>query len=215
MTKFERDNMIKEIYEKGLLEQLYGEIVSNEVGNKIEVGMVKLGQKIVIADECGRETWTAFAYQNGGTAFLLDKEYAVESRFGNNNNYVNSNARIISTTCDPAVRLLKKYGSSSFLPLNIDLFSHDGFRDYGTCRGDLTGIMSFDMYRHNRKYINPSVMWLATPDSTPSGTGASCVQCVYSDGGVGGGGCGWFGGGVRPFCIIKSSIVVSCDNITG
>ena len=212
MSKAEINSMIKEIYERGLLEQLYREVIAVEANNKIEAGNVRLGQKIVIEDDNGRETWTAIAYQDGGTVFLLDKEYAIKNvDFGNDNNYSNSNARTISHTCEPVLRLLKKYGSNAFTPLKIDLFSHDGLRDYGMCKGDLTGIMTYDMYRNNREYIEPSNMWLATPDSTPSGTGASCVRYVDSGGSVGCDGCGWYGRGVRPFCIIKSSIFVSCD----
>lgn len=216
MSKEERNNMIKELYEKGLFEQLYKEVIEVEANNKIEAGNVRLGQKIVIEDENGRETWTAITYQDGGTVFLLDKEYAIKNvDFGNDNNYSNSNARTISCTCEPVLRLLKKYGSNAFIPLEIDLFSHDGLRDYGVCKGDLTGIMTYDMYRNNREYIKPSCMWLATPDSTPSGTGASCVRCVGFGGGVGYDDCGWDVGGVRPFCIIKSSIFVSYDKTTG
>lgn len=198
------------------MKKVYKEVIEAEANNKIEAGNVRLGQKIVIEDENGRETWTAITYQDGGTVFLLDKEYDIENvEFGNDNNYSNSNARTISCTCEPALRLLKKYGSNAFIPLEIDLFSHDGLRDYGVCKGDLTGIMTYDMYRYNREYIEPSRMWLATPDSTPSGTGASYVQCVYSDGDVDYGDCGWNDRGVRPFCIIKTSIFVSCDKTTG
>lgn len=215
MSKAEINSMIKEIYERGLLEQLYREVIADEANNKIEAGNVRLGQKIVIEDDNGRETWTAIAYQDGGTVFLLDEEHAIEDvEFGNDNNYSNSNARTISYTCEPILRLLKKYGSNALIPVEIDLFSHDGLQDYGVCKGDLAGIMTYDMYRNNREYIEPSCMWLATPNSTPSGTGASYVRYVGSDGCVGYSDCGWNVRGVRPFCIIKSSILVSCDKTT-
>lgn len=183
---------------------------------KVKAGNVRLGQKIVIEDVNGRETWTAITYQGGGTVFLLDKEYDVKSVvFGNDNNYTNSNARTVSCTCKPALRLLKKYGSNAFIPLEIDLSSRDGLRDYGVCKGDSTGLMTDRMYINNREYIEPSRMWLSTPDSTPSGSGASCVRCVCSGGDVYSGGCSWDGWGIRPFCIIKSSIFVSCDKPAG
>ena len=45
--------------------------------------------------------------------------------------------------------------------------------------------------------------WLSTPNSTPSGTGSSYVQCVRDDGGVGWVECDRYGV-VRPFFILKS-----------
>lgn len=209
ITKVERNNLIKEMYEKGLLEQLYKEVIAEESKRKVSVGDIKLKQKIVIEDESGKETWSAFMRGNGKVAFLLDKEYAIKGKkFGKDNNYATSNHRKIATTCDSVNRLIKVLGKDAFIPLEIDLFSHDGLRDYGVCSGDLTGVMNYDMYRNNRENIDISGMSLSTPQSTTSGRGSTFVQCVNSFGYVGYGDCCWCGGAVRPFCILKSSIFV-------
>ena len=96
-------------------------------------------------------------------------------------------------------------GIDALVTIQTDLFSHDGLRDYGTCKDKLS-LLTYDMYRNNRENIKgiDSWYWLATPDSTPSGYGACCVQFVDADGGVDCGGCDWGDVGVRPFFILKA-----------
>lgn len=54
MTTAERNAMIKEIYEKGLLETLYKEVIESE-RKKIRVGDIQMKQKIVIENADGKE----------------------------------------------------------------------------------------------------------------------------------------------------------------
>ena len=84
----------------------------------------------------------------------------------------------------------------------------DGYDDYGIVH-DKVSAMTFDRYRKYHKYIGNALEWnwLSTPDSTPSGIGASGVRCVRDGGGVGyadRGRCG----GLRPFFVLKSDIQV-------
>lgn len=91
------------------------------------------------------------------------------------------------------------------MPITLDLLSLDGLDDYGIVEGDILAIPTLDLYRECRKSIPKSDnWWLATPDSTPSGTGASYVRCVRYNGLVYYDVCGWRNKGVRPFFIIKS-----------
>ena len=96
--------------------------------------------------------------------------------------------------------------------IQTDLFSHDGLRDYGKCE-DMVSLLTYDLYRNNRKNIKEfdEWFWTCTPNSTPSGGGSGNVQYVSSGGRVD---CGWCGcsRAVRPFFILKSSIFVSCDS---
>lgn len=194
--------------QRELIKDLYAEVVKEEQENsRVKSSDVQMRQKIQL-DEY---TWSAFHREaNGDTYFLLDKDYSIEGeKFGDDNNYNSSNHREVSMNCDPSQKALKLLGKDAFVPLEIDLFSHDGLRDYGVCKGDLFGILNYDTYRNNREYVDYSYMSLSTPDSTPSGSGSSCVQYVYSGGDVDCGDCGWIGRGVRPFFILKSSIFVS------
>ena len=157
---------------------------------------------------CGR-AWTPIKSDEKGTYYLLDG-FLEESTFGKNNNYAESNIRNELVDSELAKDLRKEFGDR-LVPIALDLLSLDGLDDYGIVEGDILAIPTLDLYRECRKSIpkSDSWWWLATPDSTPSGTGASYVQCVDSDGCVVYGGCGWNDWGVRPFCIIKSSIFVS------
>lgn len=201
MTKIERELIFK-LNEMALKQE-------KEDRKIIEAGNVKLGQKIIVQNENGKETWTAIKYQDGGTVFLLDKEHAITiDKFGKDNNYNDGVARKNSNDCAPSKRALKIFGKDAFIQTEIDLISLDGLRDYGVCKGDLFGVINHRMYQDNREYIDYSEMYLSTPNSTPSGCGAGGVHYVRSDGGVG---YGWRGNSkaVRPFFILKSSIFVS------
>lgn len=152
---------------------------------------------------CGY-AWTPIKNDENGTYYLLDG-FLEESVFGKNNNYAESNIREKLTDSDLAKELKNEFGER-LVPITLDLLSLDGLDDYGVVEGDILAIPTLDLYRECRKSIpkSDSWWWLATPDSTPSGIGASYAQCVGSSGSVGCGGCDWNGRGVRPFCIIKS-----------
>lgn len=209
MATAERNAMIKEIYEKGLLETLYKEVIESE-RKKIRVGDIQMKQKIVIENADGKETWIAISRTEDGIMFLLDKEYEIKNvRFSDyDNNYIDSKVRRIANNCSPTTRAINVLGKDSFIPLEIDLFSHDGLNDYGICKRDLFGILTYDMYRNNRKNIELSYMWLSTPYSTSNGYSSDYVMYVSSGGCVS---CGWYRDceGVRPFFILKPDIFVS------
>ena len=152
---------------------------------------------------CGH-AWTPIKSDEKGTYYLLDG-FLNESTFGENNNYAESSIRKKLVDSDLAMKLRKEYGDR-LVPVTLDLLSLDGLDDYGIVEGDILAILTLDLYRECRKSIPKSDdwWWLATPDSTPSGAGASCVRFVDSCGCVGCDGCGWDVRGVRPFCIIKS-----------
>lgn len=152
---------------------------------------------------CGR-TWIPIKSDEKGTYYLLDVPNE-KCAFGKNNNYALSDVRERLANSDLAKKLIREFGDR-LVPITLDLLSLDGLDDYGVVEGDVLAIPTLDLYRECRKSIpkSNSRWWLATPDSTPSGTGASFIRYVCSDGGVGCGDCGWNDWGVRPFCIIKS-----------
>ena len=101
--------------------------------------------------------------------------------------------------------------SENIVKHKVDLISDDGRTDYGDCE-DSISLLTCEMYR---KYVyildehNPKKWWwLATAYSTKSNGYEASVRCVFSDGPMSSRSCD-DDYGVRPFCILKSSIFVS------
>lgn len=162
-----------------------------------EIPDLQIGDTIVIADI----TWRKFKEDENGNSYMLADDIVEESKFGNTNDWRDS---IIRKKLIGLAERIKEEIGDKLVPIKVDLFSHDGLDDYGTCE-DLVSILTYNLYRNNRKNITKldSWWWLCTPDSTPSGYGSDYVQCVSSDGVVG---CRWYGGStaVRPFFILKA-----------
>lgn len=122
-----------------------------------------------------------------------------------NNNWKTSSIRRFLNE-DYLREIEEAFGKDNIVEHTVNLLSLDGLDDYGTSN-DRVSLLTIDQYRKYRRVIQnnlDSAWWLITPDSTPSGYGASCVQCVASGGGVGCGGCRWSLKGVRPFFILQS-----------
>ena len=132
------------------------------------------------------------------------------SSFGQDNDYRHSKIRDVLRGSNFAKALKDTY-RDAVMPVKVDLTSLDGLKDYGYLNEDVLSLMDMDLYRECRTNVfqGGSWWWLATPDSTDSGYSASGIQCVYSVGGLRYDGCRCVGGGVRPFFILKSSILES------
>lgn len=149
-------------------------------------------------------TWSKFAEDSEGNAYMLADENICNMEFGENNDWRDSPIRK-KLYEELYLKIVDELGADALVTIQTDLFSHDGLKDYGKCE-DMVSLLTYDLYRNNRKNI-PNLdewWWLATPDSTPSGCGSDYVRYVSSDGNVSCGDCGWDGEGVRPFFILKS-----------
>ena len=166
--------------------------------NKVAGKDLQIGDQIEISGI----TWSKFAEDENGNAYMLADEAISESEFGENNDYRDSKIR--EELAELSEKIIAEIGEDAIIPAEIDLFSHDGLDDYGKIT-EKVSLLTYDMYRNNRKNIKllDTYWWLATPDSTPSGCGSCCVRCVFSGGGVGYFWCGCVGA-VRPFFILKS-----------
>jgi len=165
----------------------------------------------------GGADFTVFKKDNDGNAHILLDDILCKMAFGeNDNNYKNSKIKPHLRTCELTQNIIDEIGVDGLVPTELDLWSHDGLRDYGVDSGDLSGLLTYDMYRENRENISllDCWWWLCTPDSTASGWSSNLVRCVDSDGYV------FYNdyrddyGGVRPFYILKnkSDIFVSKKN---
>ena len=148
--------------------------------------------------------------QKGGIAVVVRKDLlSEESEFGETNNYDGSR---VDEICNRwAEEIADVVGAENMVKLTVNLTSDDGLKDYGAV-DRRAALLTAEQYR---KYIdildehNPGKWWwLATPYSTERHGNKSWVKCVASSGFIFSGSCSG-GGGVRPFCILKSNIFVS------
>lgn len=149
-------------------------------------------------------------FEGGGTAVVRKECLEDGMEFGDTNNWVESGIRKFLNG-QYLKNISDDFGRDNILDHEVDLLSLDGYDDYGRTT-DKVSVLTVDQYRKYHKFIGniDRWNWLATPYSTPSGTGASRVQIVYDSGDV-----DWYYSGycvgVRPFFILKSSISVSSD----
>ena len=172
---------------------------TKELG-KVDVGKTaKLGEFEVIVLEHSAET----------TAVILKDLYKTNEEFGKNNNFDGSNA---DKHCKEFEKKLAKIiGAENIIGHTVDLTSDDGLKCYGTVRCKVS-LLTTDLYRRYVEILDNHKLdawwWLATPHSTPKHCDYNWVKCVAPSGRI----YDYYyyiSGGVRPFCILKSNILVS------
>ena len=147
-------------------------------------------------------------FENGSTAIIRKECLEDGIEFGDTNNWAESGLRKFLNN-EYLKNISDDFSQDNILDHEVDLLSLDGYDDYGRTT-DKVSVLTIDQYRKYHKFIGnvDRWNWLATPDSTPSGTDASFVRIVRDGGGV-----RWYYSdcccGVRPFFLLKSSISVS------
>lgn len=159
-------------------------------------------------------TWSKFAEDSEGNAYILADENICDMDFGDNNDWRKSPIRK-KLNEELNQKVVAELGTDALVTIQTDLFSYDGLKDYGECE-DMVSLLTYDLYRNNRENIKDfdECWWTCTPNSTMSGNNAYQVQCVGPDGHVGYDFCDC-DGAVRPFFILKSDIFVSCGSVEG
>jgi hypothetical protein len=148
--------------------------------------------------------------QEGQTALILKDMYGESSMFDEENNkYAGS---YVDEKCQKfAQELSEVVGWDNIMLHAVDLTSDDGLDDYGVVERRAS-LITTDMYRKFVKILdtcNPKCWWwMATPHSTKHHENDAWVKCVSPAGSIN------YGNyrsddGVRPFCILKSTIFVS------
>lgn len=148
--------------------------------------------------------------QSGDTTAVIRKEPLPDSRFGDTNNYMGSD---VDAVCGKfAVDITSIVEMENIVPHTVDLTANDGLKDYGAITR-LASLLTADRYRRYveilDKFKPDTWWWLSTPFSTKKHDNESWVLCVSPSGCIGGNHYDYGGGGVRPFCILKSTIFVS------
>ena len=148
--------------------------------------------------------------QTGNATAVIKKDFLVaEAEFGENNNYAESPIR---AACEEfAAGIAQEIGDENILEHTVDLTANDGLKDYGGIKARAS-LLTAERYRKYVRILDAAKMgewwWLATPWSTPSHGIEHASLCVSPSGYVFDNFCD-YSGGVRPFCILKSTILVS------
>ena len=146
--------------------------------------------------------------QSGDTTALIAEKITKKMVFGNDGDYRSSKVRNYLNT-EFFNELSSVVGEKNIVKHTVRLITDDGTGADRTCK-DHVSLLTADLYRRYRKYLpaNGEWWWLATRVSAEVSDCAHLVCCVRFDGVL-----VWDGSddslGVRPFCILNSSILVS------
>ena len=174
-----------------------------------KVWLAELEQYTHFFDSDGEEYIVCEQFENGTTAVLKAGILENKMKFGQNNNWAESEIREYLNN-EYLKELERKFGEENIAEHKVDLLSMDGFNDYG-CTMDKVTIRTFDEYRKYSMGVYSMGIslvkseWLATPTQTPSRncSDSDCVELVRSDGSVDWNWCGLCSG-VRPFFILRN-----------
>ena len=182
--------------------QITGNVQKPEPG--VELATLKPGDIFRI----GQCEFLVLEQMDGATA-VIKRTFLEEAEFGESNNYAESPLR--STCQEFAEGIGQGIGMENILEHTVDLTANDGLEDFG----EITARASMLTAERYRKYVKildaeqpEDWWWLATPFSTTAHGIEYGVLCVSPSGCVSGSNFD-YGYGVRPFCILKSTIFVS------
>ncbi len=154
----------------------------------------------------GKRGYIVLQHMNGGTA-IIAKDFVKTMAFGKTGDYLNSDIRSYLNG-EFYKELAGIVGKDNILKHTVDLTADDG-TGVGACN-DYVSILTTERYRAYRKFLPAYGSWwyTATRVSADVDGYARLVCRVYSDGVLNWGGCGNDSGGVRPFCVLKSCVLI-------
>lgn len=149
---------------------------------------------------------------NGKTP-VVAKDILFKSRFGENNNLIESEVlERLETEILP--KIIAEVGAENVCTFETDLTTLDGLKPYGIMESRIS-LPTFDFYRANVEIFDKHPVknwwWLATPESAKPHDDPTWTVCVSPSGYID---CGNYGGhdrGVRPILIFESSIFESSE----
>jgi hypothetical protein len=145
----------------------------------------------------------------GTIALLLKDKLGEDMVFGSNNDFRTSDIK--ERLDEFAEEISEIIGDENLVEHIVDLTADDGLKCYGTIKAKMS-LFTAQMVRENVEILDEFKLgeywWTCTPYSTPKHENSVWVKCVSPRGFI------YYGSyyrdcGVRPFCIVKSSIFVS------
>ena len=143
------------------------------------------------------------------TTAVITRNFVASMPFGKNNEWTTSNVRRF---CNDEFyeELVAAVGKDNIIEHKVDLAADDGTGKEKSCK-DKVSIITTERYRRYREYLPKYGNWWWTATKPSYDTDYyRCVCCPDSSGALSWGGCD-SDSGVRPFCILKSSILVSYE----
>lgn len=177
-------------------------IIISETKSRI-LGDVRPGEVVKIGDR----KYIVLEHNNGKTA-VITENFVTEMGFGNSYDYKESEARKYVTETFYS-ELCNVVGKENIYSHKVNLMCDDGSNKNDYIE-DFVSILTTEEYRRYRELIPAYGDWWWTASAvTVLDRNYSCrVCCVNSYGTVDWSGCGC-AGGVRPFCILDSSVSIS------
>ena len=172
--------------------------------NKKILAEVGVGELFKVADI----EFVKFYDENGNTVSVA-KDLLFGSRFGDNNNFAESKI-LEKMKKDILPKIEKEIGAENIIEHEVDLLSLDGADKWGKMKTKIS-LPTFDFYRKHVKIFDKHKVdawwWLSTADTTTEHVASDYwVSCVAPSGDLGNDCSDFINFGVRPFCILKSSI---------
>lgn len=167
------------------------------------IGSVKPGDTVTL----GEREYIVLGHAQETTAIIAKKPTKIMA-FGKDGDYAKSDVRAYCNG-DFYKELCKAVGKHNIIPHTVNLIADDG-SNKGVTVKDNVSILTNDLYRRYREFLPAigSSCWTATRVTTLDKDYAHRVCVVDSDGIL----C-WddsgYSSGVRPFCILNSSVLVS------
>ena len=167
------------------------------------LGEYKPGETVIL----GEREYIVLGHSGDATA-LITKDVVKTMEFGKTADYGKSYVR---DYCNKEFykELSSAAGKENIIPHTVNLMCDDGSNKGVVCK-DNVSIITLANYRRYREFL-PALgksIWTATGVTVLDKDYSRCVCCVYSLGVPNWNGCG-YSGGVRPFCILKSSVLVA------
>lgn len=151
--------------------------------------------------------------QNGENTVIISRDFLYSMKFGDGNDWRGSDIQN-KMNGEHYEKIAAIVGKDNIVPMTRDLTAMDGSGTYGTCE-DNVSILTFDEYRKYHPILGieveyPDWWYLLNPASMQKDY-AHYVCFVDSSGVTNWDSCG-SASGVRPFCILKSSVLVLENN---
>lgn len=167
------------------------------------LGSVKPGDTVTI----GEREYIVLNHEKGTTA-IVAKKPTKTMVFGKDGDYTKSDVRAYCNS-EFYNELCKAAGEYNIIPHTVALVADDG-SNKGAGVTDNVSILTCDLYRRYREFLPAigSAFWTATRITTFDKDYA-CIVCFVNPNGI----LGWnvcgYCYGVRPYCILNSSVLVS------
>lgn len=178
-------------------------IIVQEQPNGKPLSVYKPGETVTL----GKREYIVLGHADETTA-LITKDIVKNMEFGTSGDYRKSYVRGYCNG-DYYKELANVVGANNIIPHTVNLMCDDGSNKGVVCK-DNVSILTMANYRRYREYL-PALgkpFWTATGVTVLDKDYARYVCYVCSDGVPSWRGCGWTDG-VRPFCILRSSVLVS------